>query len=202
MRNFRGMVVTQARALPPALEGWTPHVPSEPQLNAYLNIFNDADIAAQKATQMRPTDERDLNVAAPLLWHFGPPPDGWMMQPGVELQGLGACRPGDEFCDERTQQPKMATRIPVLAPRVTTAARTAAYAPPTIRTNIAVRPSSTASSTPTMIKASSATTPSTTDSGAGYQIPADQAPSESSGSTGFPWWLLAVIAGGYLWTQR
>lgn len=85
--QMRGMVITTARPQDPALQGWTPHIPSQPKLNAYLDLFNDADIAAQRATDVPLTDEKMINVGMPLAWHFEPAPDGW---------DLGGIQIGDE----------------------------------------------------------------------------------------------------------
>src|SRR5687767_13443883 len=105
MRRLSGMLITYAQAQNPDLRGFTPLLPTQPRLNSYLNIFNDAELVAQRATEMRPTSEMTLNVNAPFLYHFGPAPDGW----DSSLQGLGTCRPGDEFCVE--SGPKMATKV-------------------------------------------------------------------------------------------
>jgi hypothetical protein len=209
----RNPVITYAQALSPALQGYTPPVPSQPRLNAYLDIFDDADRVARAATSMRPTRELDLNIEAPLLWHVAPAPDGWQ-QHGVELSGYGrglsACRQGDEFCDELTQksQPRLATKIATS---------------PLVRSSIAAQsgalvrsPSTrTSSSTPS----SSAPAPThyqppqqPQEPAQGSQVPTDmvqdfvddqkQQQSAGSGSTGFPWLLLALLGGGYLWSQR
>ena len=82
--QLRGMVITTARPQDPALQGWTPHIPSQPRLNSYLDLFNDADIAAQRATDIPVTDEKMINVGMPLAWHFEPAPDGWSLG-GIQI---------------------------------------------------------------------------------------------------------------------
>lgn len=89
MRPLRGMIITTARPQDPALQGWTPHIPSAPRLNAYLDMFNDADVSAQRATNMPLTRELSINVTAPMLFHYGPPPEGWDESSLDGLEGYG-----------------------------------------------------------------------------------------------------------------
>ncbi len=234
MRSMRGMVITQARAEDPSLRGWTPHIPSEPELNVYLDMFNDHDVVARRATQMAPTTERSINVSAPLLFHFGPPPEGWDMglQGGIEMRGLGACAPGDEFCDSGTQ-PKLATRMMTNAPRLTVAAQQpmlTARSAPVMQTAqqpmLTTRPPSSLSTATTAKPTAQAPQPSLTVTRptaateqpaappperyyapAPTQDPQDATmlplpPAAASGSTSFPWWILAVMGAGYFAMQR
>jgi hypothetical protein len=223
--GVRGMIVTESRALDPALQGYTPHVPTQTRLNRYLDIFNDADIVAQRATAMPLTAEKTLNVTAPLLYHFGPPPNGWESQSGMEMSGLGVCAPGDEFCDSRTQQQQsMMTRVqasPQARPTTSTLLRTSqsvtrAYVAPTL-----LRPTATAvpayrapapQQPPTYAQPAPQQQPvyaqpaqpqqpvqQTYDS---VRQPLDPSPSAGAGPSSFPWWILLALGGGYLALQR
>jgi hypothetical protein len=202
---MRGMFITQSRAMDPSLRGWTPHIPTAPRLNSYLDIFNDADIVAQRATQMPPTAELSINVSAPLLYHFGPPAEGWDMglQGGIEMRGLGACAPGDEFCDSGTQQPKLATRMltttTVQAPRLSL---TTQQMPTLTLSKPATTSSLTVTPPPAPEQYYAAAPPAQSDPVQEPIMLPLPPPAAASGSTSFPWWVLALVGAGYFAMQR